>query len=322
MAGPTGTRALAGLGQRLRAVREAAGMSGLELARALGPGWRQPKILQLETGAKLPTQAEIEEWADKTGADPAPLLALREKAAAEYGPWRDRIAGAGGPAAFQDELGALERSCTVLLAEYQPALVPGLLQTAAYMQGMSEREEFLDQYGITPGNIGQLIAAKIRRQAILYEGGREIVHIMGEAALRTRIGQISVQTMRGQLARTWLRLPRCPGTCSESSRSRSPPPSHRHPASSCTTTTSRSSKPSAAASTPPTPSWSPATADGWSSCARRRSREQRRLRCAAGFLTRRLAKTSRGGWLAERAGRLRQPAAGEQAGECLPFPSA
>ena len=199
MAGPTGTRALAGLGERLRAVREAAGMSGLELARALGPGWRQPKISQFETGTKLPTRTEIEEWADKTGADPAPLLALQEKAAAEYGPWRDRIAGAGGPAAFQDELGALERSCTELLAEYQPALVPGLLQTAAFMREMAEREEFLDQYGITPDNIGQLIAAKIRRQAILHEGGREIVHIMGEAALRTRIGQISVQTMRRQL---------------------------------------------------------------------------------------------------------------------------
>jgi transcriptional regulator with XRE-family HTH domain len=200
LAGPTGTRALAGLGERLRTVREAAGMSGLELARALGPGWRQPKISQFETGQKLPTPDEVEAWADKTGADPAPLLALREKASAEYGPWLDRIAGAGGPAAFQAEIGALERSCTDLLAEYQPALVPGLLQTAAYMREMAEGEEFLDKYGITADNIGQLIAAKIRRQAILYEGGgRDVIHVMGEAALRTRIGQISVQTMRGQL---------------------------------------------------------------------------------------------------------------------------
>ena len=188
------------------------------------------------------------------------------------------------------------------------------------MQGMAEREEFLDQYGITPGNIGQLIAAKIRRQAILYEGGREIVHIMGEAALRTRIGQISVQTMRRQLG-TSLRPPRCPGTCSESSRSRSPPPSHRHPASSCTTTTSRSSKPWAAASRLADPELVARYSRWLEQLRRRRSREHRRLRCAGGLLTRRLAKTSRGGWLAERAGRYVSPPR-VAAGECLPFPSA
>jgi hypothetical protein len=154
----------------------------------------------MESGLKLPTAQEVEAWARAAGADPAPLLALREKASAEYGLWRERIEGAGGPAAFQDVLGALEASCTSLLAEYQPALVPGLLQTAAFMREMAAGEEFLDEYGITPETIGSLIAAKIRRQAILYEGGRQIVHILGEAVLRTRVGQVTIETMRGQLA--------------------------------------------------------------------------------------------------------------------------
>src|SRR5437763_1956288 len=124
LVGPTEARALGGLGARLRAVREAAGMSGLQLARTLGPGWRQPKVSRIENGVQLPTEDEIYAWASAVGADPAPLLALRGKALAEYGAWRDRITGAGGPAAFQDELRALEASCTALLAEYQPALVP------------------------------------------------------------------------------------------------------------------------------------------------------------------------------------------------------
>jgi len=33
----------------------------------------------------------------------------------------------------------------------------------------------------------------------MYEPGRQIVHVVGEAALRTRIGGMSVATLRGQL---------------------------------------------------------------------------------------------------------------------------
>jgi transcriptional regulator with XRE-family HTH domain len=200
LADTTGARALGGLGARLRVVREEAGMSGLQLARALGPGWRQPKVSRIENGLQLPAEDEITAWAAATGADPAPLLALRRKAAAEYSAFRDTIASAGDPAAFIDQLRALETSCTTLLAEYQPALVPGLLQTAAFMREMADGEEFLAENGITPDTIGPLIAAKIRRQAILYEGGRQVVHVIGEAVLRTRVGKVSVETMRGQLA--------------------------------------------------------------------------------------------------------------------------
>jgi len=199
LAEPTGARALGGLGARLRALRNQAGMSSLELARALGAGWRQPKVSRIENGLQVPTEEEIRAWAAAVSADPAPLLALRGKASAEYGVWKDRIAGAGGPASFQDELGALEASCTSLLAEYQPALVPGLLQTAAFMREMADDEEFLEEDGITSETIGPLIAAKLRRQAILYEGGRQVVHVIGEAVLRTRVGKVTVETMRGQL---------------------------------------------------------------------------------------------------------------------------
>jgi hypothetical protein len=175
-------------------------MSGLDLARALGPGWRQPKVSMIEKGRQLPAEDEVRAWAAAAGADAAPLLALHRKAAAEHGPFKDRIAGAGGPAAFIAELSALEASCTTLLAEYQPALVPGLLQTAAFMREMADGEEFLEDNGITPQNLGQLIGAKVRRQSILQEGGRQIVHVIGEGVLHTRVGKVTVETMRGQLA--------------------------------------------------------------------------------------------------------------------------
>jgi hypothetical protein len=53
--------------------------------------------------------------------------------------------------------------------------------------------------GLPPETFQHVIAAKIRRQAILYEPGREFVHVVTEAALRLRIGAISTATLRGQL---------------------------------------------------------------------------------------------------------------------------
>jgi len=193
------SRALDGLGGRLRAVREAAGLSGAGLAEVLGAGWKQSKVSKIETGRQLPTAEDLTAWASATGVEVEPLLALRAKAAAEYTAYKEESASAGGPLRMQDEVTALAASCT-FLADYQPAMVPGRLQTPAYMRELAAGSEFLPDQGIPSDQIGHVIAAKLRRQAIMYEPGRQIVHVVGEAALRTRIGGMSVATLRGQLA--------------------------------------------------------------------------------------------------------------------------
>jgi transcriptional regulator with XRE-family HTH domain len=195
---PPLNRALGALGQRLRAAREASGLTGSELAHRLGAGWRQPKVSKIENGRQLITVDELNAWAAATGADPAPLLAMREKAAAEYATYQEREASAGGVIPIQDELTALARSCTYL-ATYQPALIPGRLQTPDYIREMAlGNEEFLAE-GLPADQVGHLVAAKLRRQAILYEPGREFVHIVGEAALHMRFGPMTTETLRAQL---------------------------------------------------------------------------------------------------------------------------
>lgn len=183
------------LGARLRALRREAGISAEKLAEKLGPGWRQSKIAKIETGARVPTAEEVTAIAAAVGADPGPLLALRGKASAAYAAWRERLEQAGGGAAFQDQLAALEASCA-FLGEYQPAMIPGLLQTPAYARQMFGPAGDIDLSG---EEIGRLVAAKVRRGSILHEGSRRIVHVLGEAALRTRIGQQTAETLRGQL---------------------------------------------------------------------------------------------------------------------------
>jgi transcriptional regulator with XRE-family HTH domain len=192
---PSGARAL---GDRLRALRESAGLSGAALAEALGPGWRQSKISKIETGGRVPSTEEVTAWARAVGADVEPLLALRAKASVAYAAWRDRLADAGGGAGFQQELAALEASCSVL-GEYQPSIIPGLLQTPAYAQQMIGPANNATADGMTPEDLGQLIAAKVRRAGLLYEGTRRIIHVVGEAALRTRIGTQTPETLHGQL---------------------------------------------------------------------------------------------------------------------------
>ena len=191
-------RALAGLGARLRSLREEAGFSGAAFAAVLGEGWRQSKISKIETGRQLPTRQEIREWAAATGGDADGLAALRTKASAEYAAAKDRISAAGGAMARQDELTALARSCT-FLAEFQSVLVPGRLQIPAYIREMAAGEEFLVDDGITADVLDHVIAAKLRRQSILYEPGREIVHVLTEAVLRTRYGATTIATLRNQL---------------------------------------------------------------------------------------------------------------------------
>jgi transcriptional regulator with XRE-family HTH domain len=192
---PTRRGPRGGLGARLRALREAAGMSGTELADACG--WGQPKVSKIETGRQLATEEDVRAWARAVGADPESLLALRGKTSAVFSAWRDQVAAAGGGAALQDEIAALQAACT-RIAEYQPALIPGRLQTPAYAREIIGPKG-LAEAGVRPEEIGAFIAAKLRRQAILYESGRGIIHIVGEAALRTRIGGVSTATMRAQL---------------------------------------------------------------------------------------------------------------------------
>ncbi|MGI5127283.1 helix-turn-helix domain-containing protein [Pseudonocardia sp. CA-107938] len=193
------SRSLGELGARLRNMRERAGATGAEFAELLGDGWRQSKISKIETGRQLPTHADIEAWSAATGSDPAPLIELRDRAAIDYRSHKDRIQQAGGVLELHDNLTALIESST-FVAEFWPALVPGLLQTATYMRDMDTASPAEDaEDGTPPETHGGIVAAKIRRQALLHEPGRQFVHVVTEAALRLRIGTISVTSMRAQL---------------------------------------------------------------------------------------------------------------------------
>lgn len=88
---------------------------------------------KIETRKQLPSEDDIAAWVGAAGATPetaSDLLAMLRGARVEYAAWKDtyRESGAGGVQAGILELEAQ----TTRIAEFQPAFVPGLLQTSEY----------------------------------------------------------------------------------------------------------------------------------------------------------------------------------------------
>jgi len=187
-------RAREALGNRLQDLRKTAGLTGTALAARLGTGWDQPKVSRIERGKQLPTPDEIVAWASETGANPEELITMRDRAAAEYDTFRSRYTAAGA-SGFQDAIGAAEARAT-RVAEYQSIVIPGILQTPDYARDLLHLEGGPATYGTSEDEISHMIAARQRRQAILFEPGRQIIQLLGEGALRTRFA--SPAAMRGQ----------------------------------------------------------------------------------------------------------------------------
>ncbi len=189
-------RARTELTAQLREARTAAGLTGAALAERLGSGWAQPKISKIESGKQLPSEAEVRSWAAATGADGARLLDLRSRALHEYAAYEDRFDAAGGADRMQVSIGEAEQAASVVRV-YLPNLVPGLLQTPEYARAVITSPGGPLDAGKSADEVSRMIAARVRRQAILYEPGREIVLLFGEAALHTLVAD--AETMREQI---------------------------------------------------------------------------------------------------------------------------
>jgi transcriptional regulator with XRE-family HTH domain len=187
------------LAARLRALRATAAPSGNQFAALIG--WQQSRVSKLETGKQLPTEADIRAWVATTGSSAsveAELLGLLTAARIEYVTHRDESRGEGDLAQVQQQLAALESHVTHI-AEWQPAMMPGLVQTAAYARELLNRPDRPTMVDAAKRDPQAIATERIRRQDILYQPGRRIEIILGEAALRSTPG--TIETLLGQLDR-------------------------------------------------------------------------------------------------------------------------
>jgi len=176
---------LARLGAELRRVRMLAGLSGRQIAQATGLS--QPTVSRIERGASVPSLPELTAWADAAEVSEdrrALLLGLGEAAVNEVTPLRDRTSG--GLAAVQEDVRTLEATARTL-RNFQPGIVPGLLQTAAYARSILS----LADQAASPA---EAVFARMARQEILHQAGRSFEFLLTEAALRYRPGTRALRT--------------------------------------------------------------------------------------------------------------------------------
>lgn len=171
-------RRLAG---ELRVLRDLSGISGRDLAARIGIS--QSKVSRIEAGAAQPSVAEVTAWARAVGAagETARLLdALTEVARGESETWQ---AAMEGRPQVQDDI-RLRESEASRTRSFQPALIPGLLQTPPYAQRVFS---MLKTY-VPRTSVAAAVAARLDRQLALYEDGRRFEFLLTESALRWRPG--------------------------------------------------------------------------------------------------------------------------------------
>ena len=183
-----------GIAERLRRSRRAAGLTGPVLAKRLG--WVKSKVPKLENGRQMPTEADIRVWAEATGhpEEVPELLDLLSEAQAIHTQWRHKLRR--GHAALQSEFDQLVRDAKYI-RNFEIMLIPGLLQTADYAR--YRVLEAVRIQGTDEAEVEKTVAARMRRQEVLYDSSKTFDFIICEAALRYLL--CPPQVMAGQLDR-------------------------------------------------------------------------------------------------------------------------
>ncbi|MFC8715809.1 helix-turn-helix domain-containing protein [Kitasatospora sp. NPDC057198] len=174
-------RAREALGKRLHQLRGEAGLTGRQLAAALG--WAHSKISKLENGQQTATAADLTAWAEATGQPgaAASLVADLRGLETNYQSWRRRLAKGHQP--IQEAIRKAEQVVGHTRA-YEPLTVPGLLQTPEYARAVFAANAVLHQ---SPRDTDAAVMERMRRQEALYQPGKRFEFIVSEAALRSLI---------------------------------------------------------------------------------------------------------------------------------------
>jgi transcriptional regulator with XRE-family HTH domain len=181
------------MGRELRRLREGVGLLGDDVAARLK--WSAAKVSRIENAKTFPTIKDVEDLLRLYGADRVTrqqLLDLR-RGAAQKG-WWEEYRGALPPTF----LTLLDRESEASLARnWEPQVVPGLLQTKDYTQALMTAMQPIVQ--VPPVYIEQRAEARMARQKDLLFGPDPLTFmaVVDESVLRRQFGDAKV--MREQL---------------------------------------------------------------------------------------------------------------------------
>ncbi|MFG3232494.1 helix-turn-helix domain-containing protein [Streptomyces antibioticus] len=178
------------LGARLRGLRTEAGLTGAVLAQRAGVG--QPTVSKVETGRMVPSVDVLGRLSRALDLDESTTQEVCDLlVAVEAAP--NAVESSSAEAPVGSSLDEVVRSAR-LVRSFQCVVLPAMLQSAEYA-----RHVFDSAPGATPEGVGRAVAARVERQSLLYEPGRESVFVLTEGVLRTWPG--SPALMLAQLDR-------------------------------------------------------------------------------------------------------------------------
>jgi transcriptional regulator with XRE-family HTH domain len=161
----------------LRDLRARTGLSGVKAAKLARIS--QSRISRIESGVFVPKDTEIRRLCGLYEAPDDVTASLLQAAAdlrAEAGPVR-LVIRRGDAHKLQERIGRIEAD-SAEIGVFQPALIPGLLQTADYMRAV-----FSDGGELTDEDLERSVAARINRSQIL-RSDKQFTFILSEGALR------------------------------------------------------------------------------------------------------------------------------------------
>jgi hypothetical protein len=176
------------LGRRLRELRQQATsadseplkLSGRKLAELLS--WPPSKISKLENAQQTPSEEDIRAWtaATNTEGETEALLASLHTLEIQHAEWQRQFRAGLRP--HQHEIAELDATTNVFRV-FEPATIPGLLQTADYARARFAEGVMLFS---TPNDIDMAVRTRLQRQDLLQRRDKRFHFVLTEAALKYR----------------------------------------------------------------------------------------------------------------------------------------
>lgn len=181
------------LGLELRRLRESLEMTGDEVSSRLE--WSTAKVSRIETARTLAKEADVEALIELYEVDEplrGILVALRNDAARKG--WWERYRNSV-PEEYITLIGT-EAEAT-MARNWEPQIVPGLLQTEDYVQGVHQASQIAS--GLPPSWIQDRVEIRMTRQRTLLHVPDPLAHVsvLHESVLKNQYGDARV--MRDQL---------------------------------------------------------------------------------------------------------------------------
>jgi transcriptional regulator with XRE-family HTH domain len=187
-----------GLAEGLKRLRVASGLTGDQLGAELDLS--QSTISRIENGRQRVSVPQVHRWCVATGASEqrlAEMLVLAEDALVGPRSWEEVTET--GSTNLQAETADIEASAA-LVCVYQPAGLPGLVQTPAYARRIFESD------GPVP-DVAERVMGRMERQRVLYDESKRLRFLIPEAVLRWPFGPPDEQVEQLDRLRTVLDRP-------------------------------------------------------------------------------------------------------------------